>query len=152
MQLKRILVTVDFSKYDHPAVQMATSLARDNAAILLILHVHESPMAYGGAVYQGDLNPSEQKLRQMLTAIVPEDANVAYEHHFIQAEGTAPLADTDIARAICRFAEQQQVDLIVTSTHGRSGLRRTFLGSVAEKIVARASRPVLTVKLPGQPA
>jgi nucleotide-binding universal stress UspA family protein len=152
MELKRILVTVDFSKYDQPAVEMATSLARDCGASLLILHVHESPMAYGGAVYEGDLNPSEQRLRQMLAAIAPEDTAINYEHRFIYAEGTATLADTDIARAICRFADDENADLIVVSTHGRSGLRRTLMGSVAEKIVARATRPVLTVKLPSQPA
>lgn len=152
MQLQRILVTVDFSKYDQAALDMATSLARDSGAKLLIVHVHESPMAYGGDVYNGELNPSEEKLRRMLAAIFPADASVAHEHHFIQGEGTASLADTDVARAISRFADENDVDLIVTSTHGRSGLRRAFVGSVVEKFVARATRPVLTVKLPKQPA
>lgn len=152
MQLQRILVTVDFSKYDQPALEMATSFARDSGATLLIVHVHESPMAYGGDVYDGELNPSESKLRQMLAAIVPADASVVHEHHFIQGEGTASLADTDIARAITQFADEKDVDLIITSTHGRSGLRRTLMGSVADKIIGRATRPVLTVKLPKQMA
>ena len=152
VQLKRILVAVDLSKYDQPALEMAASLARDSGAKLLIIHVHESPMAYGGDVYDGELNPSEEKLRQMLAAIMPDDASVAHEHHFIRGEGTAAIADTDIARAICGFADEQDVDLIVTSTHGRSGLRRALVGSVAEKVVSHATRPVVTVKLPKQPA
>ena len=126
--MQRILVTVDFSKFDEPTLEMATSL------------------------YDGELNPSEEKLRQMLVAIVPDDASVAHEHHFIQGGGTASLADTDIASAISRFADEKDVDLIVTSTHGRSGFLRAFVGSVAAKIVGRATRPVLTVKLPQQSA
>lgn len=151
MRLRRIAVTVDFSAYDRPALEMATSLARDSGAKLLIVHVHESPMAYGGDVYQGDLNPSTAKLREMLAAVVPNDREIPCEHHLIAGEGTSTLEDTDVARAIARFADQHDVDLIVTSTHGRSGLRRVLLGSVAEKIVSRSARPVLTLKLPQQP-
>ena len=151
MEFQQILVAVDFSKYDQPAMEMATMLARDSGAKLLIVHVHESPLAYGGDVYEGELNPSKEKLRQMLAAIVPTDQTVAHEHCLIHGEGTSTLEDTDIARAIASFADQHEVDLIVTSTHGRSGLRRIFMGSVAEKIVSRSARPVLSVKLPQEP-
>lgn len=94
---------------------------------------------------------SSQRVRDR-TEIVPDDAKVAHERHFIQGEGTASLADTDIARAISRFADEKDVDLIVTSTHGRSGFLRALMGSVAPKVVGRATRPVLTVKLPNQSA
>lgn len=151
MQLQRILVTVDLSRFDQPAMEMATSLARHSGATLVIVHVHESPTAYGGDVYQGELNPPEEKLRQMLGAIVPHDAGVAYEHHLIQGEGMAALENSDIARTIVRFADLRDVDLIVTSTHGRTGLRRILMGSVVEQIVSQSTRPVLTVKLPKQP-
>ena len=147
MRLQQILVTVDFSKYDEPALETATSLARESGAKLLIVHVRESPMSYGGEVYQGDLNPPPEKLQQMLGAIMPSDRSVPHEHHLLQGAGTASLEDSDIANAIIRFADEHDVDLLVTSTHGRSGLRRMFLGSVAEKLISRSTRPVLTVKL-----
>lgn len=150
--LQRILVAVDLSRFDGPALEMATSLARDSGARLMIVHVHEPPTAYGGDVYEGELNPPEKKLRQMLAEIVPRQAGVACEHHLIQGEGKAALENSDIARTIVRFADLWDVDLIVVSTHGRTGLRRILMGSVAEQIVSRSTHPVLTVKLPEQPA
>ena len=58
--------------------------------------------------------------------------------------GTDLEVGADVAGAILRMAENHHVDLIALSTHGRTGLRRLVLGSVAETVVRRAALPVLT--------
>ena len=73
----------------------------------------------------------------MLEAVVPTDPTVPYEHRLITG---------DPATAIARLAEEEQADLIVMGTHGRTGLTRLLMGSVAEAVVRRAPCPVLTYK------
>jgi universal stress protein A len=144
MKAKKILFPVDFSTGD-AAIKMATSLARDSGAKLLIVHVEEPPLAYGGGeMYYGIPEPATEDLRKMLEKIVPPDANVPYEHHLIVG---------DPASGLVRLADSEGVDLIVMSTHGRTGVTRLLMGSVAEAVVRRVKCPVLTLKQPeGNPS
>jgi len=73
----------------------------------------------------------------MLEAVVPTDKNVSYEHHLLL--GTA-------AEDIVRVATEEKADLIVIGTHGRTGLKRVLMGSVAEAVMRHAHCPVLTLK------
>ncbi len=77
------------------------------------------------------------EIRKMLEAVVPADKDIKYEHHLVL--GT-PAED------IVRIASEQNADLIVIGTHGRTGLKRVLMGSVAEAVMRRATCPVLTVK------
>ena len=77
------------------------------------------------------------EIRRMLEAVVPADPNVKFEHHLVL--GT-PADD------IISLATEQKVDLIVIGTHGRTGLKRVLMGSVAEAVVRGAHCPVLTLK------
>ena len=138
MQAKKILFPTDFSHTGDSALAMATSLARDTGATLLIVHVEEPPTAYGGGeLYYGLPDPVTEDLRKMLSKVVPTDPAVPYEHHLITGEP---------AVAVTRFAEDEAVDMIVLGTHGRTGLTRLLMGSVAEAIVRGAKCPVLTYK------
>jgi len=142
MDAKKILFPTDFSHTGDAALAMATALARDSGATLLIVHVEEPPTAYGGGeLYYGIPEPATEDLRQMLNKVVPADANVPYEHRLITG---------DPAHAITRLAEEEGVDMIVLGTHGRTGLSRLLMGSVAEAIVRRAKCPVLTYKQPAK--
>lgn len=136
MELKTILVPVDFSHSDTAALKLASSLARDTGAKLLIIHVAEVPTFYGGEMYYGVPNPSEQQVSKMLFDIVPGD-NIVYEHHLLTG---------DPAPSMVRFAKEHGVDLIVMSTHGRTGFSRLLMGSIAEEVVRKAECPVLTLK------
>lgn len=78
----------------------------------------------------------------MLEAVVPEDPNVKYEHRMVTG---------DPAGRIVELAEEENIDLIVMGTHGRTGLKRLLMGSVAEAVVRRAKCPVLTFKEPHPP-
>jgi nucleotide-binding universal stress UspA family protein len=138
MNGSKILFPTDFSSLGQTALEMATSLARDRGAKLLIVHVEEPPLAYGGGeLYYGIDQPDRTELQRMLQEVVPTDPGVAYEHRLLIGSP---------AGAIVHMAEKETVDLIVMPTHGRTGLLRLLMGSVAEEVVRKAKCPVLTVK------
>ena len=138
---RKILFPTDFSRTGDAALQLAASLARDSNGTLLIVHVEEPPVAYGGGeMYYGMPDPATEDLERMLHNVTPGDSQIACEHRSISG---------DPATAIVRLAEEEGVDLIVMGTHGRTGLNRLLMGSVAEVIVRRAPCPVLTFREPG---
>jgi nucleotide-binding universal stress UspA family protein len=140
MQAKKIIFPTDFSHCGDAALAHATSLARDTGATLLIVHVEEPPVAYGGGeMYYGVPEPATNDLKEMLAKVKPTDESVPYEHHLIVG---------DPASAITRLAEDENADMIVMGTHGRTGLSRLLMGSVAESVVRHASCPVFTYKEP----
>jgi nucleotide-binding universal stress UspA family protein len=142
MNAKKILFPTDFSHTGDAALAMATALARDTGATLLIVHVQEPPMAYGGGeLYYGVPNPALEDLERMLRAIKPTDPEVPCDYRLVTG---------DPASAVVRLAEEENVDMIVLGTHGRTGLYRLLMGSVAEAIVRRAKCPVLTFKQPSE--
>src|SRR6266568_4330526 len=129
MNARKILFPTDFSSLGQTALKMATSLARDRGAKLLIAHVEEPPMAYGGGeLYYGIEEPDRKELQRMLAEVVPTDAAVGYEHRLIMGSP---------AGAILHLAEKESVELIVMPTHGRTGLSRLLMGSVAEEVVRK---------------
>lgn len=138
MIAKKILFPTDFSHTGDAALAMATALARDAGATLIIAHIEEAPNVYaGGEFYYGIPNPPTEELRRMLQEVKPTDPNVSYEHRLLTG---------DPAAAIVRLAEEEDVDLIVMGTHGRTGIVRVLMGSVAEVVVRRAKCPVVTYK------
>ena len=78
-----------------------------------------------------------EKILRTLKEVIPTDTRVSFEHRLI-AGVPGP--------AIVELAQQENVDLIVMATHGRTGLTRTLMGSVAEEVVRKAKCPVLTIK------
>jgi nucleotide-binding universal stress UspA family protein len=140
MKAKKILFPTDFSHCSDAALEYAATLARDTGATLLIVHVEEHPLAYGGGeMYYGAPEPDSATLRDMLSKVVPKNGGVKYEHRLLMGEP---------AQAIVDFASSEGVDLIVMGTHGRTGLRRLLMGSVAEVVVRKAPCPVLTFRAP----
>jgi nucleotide-binding universal stress UspA family protein len=138
MHYKKILFATDFSPASEAALKYATSLARDSGATLSILHVEELPTPYaGGEMLLPQPEYPNPEIRRMLEAVVPTDKSIKYEHHLVL--GTA-------AEDIVRVANEQKADLIVIGTHGRTGLKRVLMGSVAEAVMRRAGCPVLTLK------
>jgi nucleotide-binding universal stress UspA family protein len=144
MKFSKILFPTDFSHTGDAALAMAAALARDSNATLYIVHVQEPPAFYGGGeMYYGMLDPSADELAKLLEEVKPVDPNVRYEHRLITGDPAGALVD---------FAANEDIDLIVLGTHGRSGLSRLLMGSVAEAVVRRATCPVLTFKQPHEAA
>jgi nucleotide-binding universal stress UspA family protein len=137
MKVPKILYPTDFSTMGQAALEMATSLARDRSAKLLIVHVEEPLMTYAGEFYYGIEAPNEAAVHKMLAEVQPTDPAVGYEHRLLL--GTP-------AKAIVDLAAKEHVDMIVMPTHGRTGLVRMLMGSVAEEVVRKAKCPVVTVK------
>jgi nucleotide-binding universal stress UspA family protein len=140
MHARKVVFPTDLSPASKHALQWATSLARDGGGMLIIIHVEEPPMAYGGGeLYYGVHEPDREHLRRALAEIKPTDPAVNCTHKLLVG---------DPAEAIVQTAEEERADLIVMGTHGRTGLTRLLMGSVAEAVVRKAKCPVLTVKQP----
>jgi len=140
MEARKILFPTDFSTLSDAALCHATSLARESGAKLLIVHVEEPPTAYGsGEMYYGIPDPDNDALNSMLDQVVPTDPDIPFEHRLVIG---------DPAEEIVRIADEENVDLIVMATHGRTGLKRLLMGSVAEKVVRHSKCPVFTFKAP----
>jgi nucleotide-binding universal stress UspA family protein len=141
--LTAILHPTDFSEHSAYAFRLACSLARDHEARLIVLHVVATlgpelvPVGPGEAQLQPEAY--QQGLWRELRGIQSADPAVVVEHH---------LAEGDAVAEILRFARETDCDMIVLGTHGRTGLERLLMGSVAEQIVRKAACPVLTVKSP----
>jgi nucleotide-binding universal stress UspA family protein len=133
-----ILVPTDFSTASDAALPHAEALAKQKSASLLILHVEETPLAYGGGeLYYGLPEPTSERILAMLEQVRPSDPTVAFTHR---------LTMGDPAGEIVRIAAEEGVEMIVLGTHGRSGMTRMLMGSVAETVVRRAPCPVLVYR------
>lgn len=135
-----ILHPTDFSPPSQHAFTVACSLARDYGSHLIVLHVAELPLsAPGGAMIHPPPGGIREAIREQLHAVKAPDDKVRIEH--VLSEGN-PAAE------ILRVAQESQCGLIVMGIHGRTGLARLLMGSVAEQIVRKATCPVLIVKTP----
>jgi len=135
MASKAILFPTDFSTASDAALSHAEALAKQAGATLLIVHVEEPPLAYGGGeLYYGLPEPNSERIQKMLEDIRPRDPAVPFEHR---------LTIGDPAGEVVRIAGDEGCEMIVMGTHGRTGLTRLLMGSVAEQIVRRAPCPVL---------
>ena len=139
MNAKKIVFPTDFSHCSDAALEYATVLARETGATLFIVHAEEPPIVYDGGMYTGRLEPDHVELNRMLHEILPTDPTVACEHRLL-------VGERNTADQIVKFVKEEQADLIVLGTHGRTGVKRLLLGSVAEAIVRRAPCPVLVMK------
>src|SRR5262249_32817878 len=101
MNANKILYPTDFSTAGQTALEMATSLARDRGATLLIAHVEEAPMVYGGMEFYYGIEGAREEIAQMLKKVVPADPQVAFEHRLIAGPPAA---------AIVELAELENVD------------------------------------------
>lgn len=141
---KRILVPIDFGGPSTYALDVAVALAKQHEASLTIIHAWDIP-AYAYAGYgmapMDILTPLEQTARQLLDEAV---ARVAKEF----SGATAVLRKGVAWREILAATEETKADLVVMGTHGREGIGRVVLGSVAEKTVRHSPVTVLVTRQP----
>lgn len=139
---QNILVPTDFSKGSELALGAARMLAEQNDARVTLAHVLSvEPLAIG------QLEQETERNRE-LEAAVHTHLDTIREEHFggIEDVKTLLLRGRHAALAICEFAEQSGVDMIVMTTHGRTGLARLLIGSVAEGVVRHAPCPVMLLR------
>lgn len=135
---QKIVVPVDFSDESFVAVDKALQLAADPAQVL-VLHVLQdmAPLdpetAWGTIEVDTRIRHATQALRERLTR----------DHH---ENLSLDVVLGDPGREIVAVAEREHADLIVLTSHGRTGLRRLLIGSVAERVVRLAHCPVLVLR------
>jgi nucleotide-binding universal stress UspA family protein len=144
MKMRRILHPSDFSSASRAAFARAVAMARADGAELLLVHVMTPvipPMdGYISPKLYDDMQRSmEAHARKQLDKLVAKAKASRIRVRGVLLEGTP-------ADRIVRAARSHHADVIVIGTHGRTGLARVFLGSVAERVVGTAPCPVLTVR------
>jgi nucleotide-binding universal stress UspA family protein len=136
--LSKILFATDFSPYSEAALPYALRLANQYGAQLYATHVL-SPEAYLFATPESWPALIEgQEQRQQLDIARLEEHLRSVPHQVLSAVG-------DTSDVLIRLIQDNQIDLLVLGTHGRSGLPKLLMGSVAEKIFRQSPIPVLTV-------
>lgn len=150
LSFDKILCPLDFSEHSLKALHAAKEMAARFQSTLILLHVN-SPVFQGGNIgynapsmdfnvtlYQKELNRSAQKSLNDVISKHLDDANFEVQPR---------VATGREAEQITRLAEKEAVDLIVIATHGKSGLKRLLLGSVAERVIRHARQPVLIIRI-----
>jgi nucleotide-binding universal stress UspA family protein len=144
-RFRRILHPTDFSSASTAAFKRAVAMAKKDRSELVLVHVLAPPMPIAGEGYippnvYEDLEASAQRYAEKRLATLKDKAKTAgVRASIVIREG---VADEQIVRA----ARAKKADVIVIGTHGRTGLARLFLGSVASRVVTAAPCPVLTVR------
>ena len=143
---KRILCPIDFSDASRAALETAAELAKRFGAMVALFHAYPVP---GYTFPDGSFVASSKMLDEL-----SGQANRHMAEWKALAEGMG-VARVEVATAVGEpaqevllFAKAQNADLIVIGTHGRTGLQHALMGSVAERVVRRATCPVLTVRPP----
>lgn len=143
---QNILVPLDFSESSVRALRLAVKVARSSNGSLTLLHVGMVPAAVYGelgaygftppadllAAHERMVQEQEHVLRRIATEEIPTDVSWRVE----MREGFAP-------EEIAAVLKEGEYDLLVMGTHGRTGLQRVMLGSVAERVLRQATVPVL---------
>ena len=153
MRFSRILVPTDFSTGAEEAAVVAAAFARQVGGTIELLHVYNPP-----SILLPDGSTFAPTPAQLVEASERADSALADACRALVArigDGVRVESSSRIGAAadeIVRLAGSGKYDLVVMGTHGRTGLRRLVVGSVAEKVLRRASIPVLTVREPASHA
>ena len=145
-KLTKIIAPTDLSKLSRPAVRQALEMALEQGAAVIIYHVISEEGDWFGK--DDGLNPASALMPQQ-----KERLRGFINENFADLVGKVMI--TEVVEAgvpyhkIVKKAEEEKADLIVMSTHGRTGIEEIMLGSVTAKVVARAGCPVLSIR-PGK--
>lgn len=141
---KKIVVPLDGPGWSQRAVPHAIDIARTNDAELILLHVFRTPAAeytdqLSLAGQEDQIQQMREQMKQFLIGIRNElrGEHMNVRSHMIEGAGVANL--------ICEFVNSEGIDLVVMSTHGRSGIARFLFGSVTNKIMQCVKVPVLLI-------
>ncbi len=142
-ELKHLLIPIDFSPCSRKALRYALAFARQFRARLTLLHVIPTNYFVGSEFGPVDFPLPEAELREgsarELAAMAAREVGKAAPVATVVRQGQ-PVHE------VVRFAQEADADLIILSTHGRTGLKHVLMGSVAENVVRYAPCPVLVVR------
>lgn len=149
LKLEKILVPTDFSECSQPALSYGCALAARFGSELHLIHACPEPAmliaeaaSMGGVGFVQQAESCRKAADEQLSQLPPDDWDNGRPVVRVTKAGSPHYE-------ILRYAADNDVDLIVIGTHGRSGLMHVLMGSVAESVVRKAPCPVLTVKPEG---
>jgi nucleotide-binding universal stress UspA family protein len=145
MSIRHILAPTDFTETSTRAVELALELGRSLAADVTLLHAYEIPIV---GFPDGALVATAEVAGRIadVSRTALEAAVDRYKDRGVPVAGM--LREGVVYEEIEHAAEEIDADLIVIGTHGRRGIARALLGSVAENVIRTCARPVLTVHGP----
>jgi len=144
-RVRRIVHPSDFSRASNAAFAKAVEMAKSNRADLMLVHVVTPFVPVAGDAYvspkvYADIEASANAYaRKQLEALAAKAKKSGVRASALVLEGVP-------AERIAQIARSKRADLVVLGTHGRTGLARMFLGSVASRVISLATCPVLTVR------
>jgi nucleotide-binding universal stress UspA family protein len=141
--IRNILVATDFSEPSNVALAYGRDLARTYNARLHVMHVVEDVMLR----YSSEVGLALPALQEDLVKAARKELESRLTDEDRTQLKAVPVLDTgaNISLAICDYAKERAIDLIITGTHGRGAVQHFLMGSVAERVVRTAPCPVLTV-------
>lgn len=152
---KRVLVPLDGSRFASRALRYAAEVAqRFGAEVILIQVVRRATSVIDGAA-PIDIGPAGSGIAVQV-ALEADKRNTARARQYLSGKVRAMrsrhiqssyrVLRGDIARSIIEFTEKENIDLVVMTTHGKSGLRRAVMGSVADAVIRESRKPVLVIR------
>jgi len=148
LPLKKILLPTDFSEPSYEALKIAKEMAMHFSAELVFMHVIPTlpPFApppknkpgFNISAYVKNLHSSAEK---SLQEVIDKKIGNKLKAHISVAHG-------DVAEKVARHAHMEDIDLIIIASHGTTGWKKAFLGSVAEKLVRISTIPTLIIRKP----
>jgi nucleotide-binding universal stress UspA family protein len=132
--LKKIVAPTDFSELSAEGVRYACRLAKDVGAQVIVLNV--VAVDESNVVGKGEIEAHEKRLKGFIATLGHRSEDLRIREIVVPGQPYAAISDC---------AEKEHADLIVLSSHGRSGLSRMLIGSVTDKLLRGASCPVLVV-------
>ena len=145
IRLTKLLVPTDFSEDSEQAARYAVELAKRFQAEVHCIHVVDIPADLLSTSDYYMTGPSEQFIDQIREES-KKNLEAFAEKNLEGAQVRTAFLEGSPFVEIIRYARDQQIDLVVIATHGRTGLQHVLFGSVAEKVVRKAPCPVLVVK------
>jgi universal stress protein A len=150
MPFRRILVPVDYSENSKASVHAAVALARELGGSLDLVHVWDRPTYVSDAVMVRRPGEEQRSLAELIHENAEKDmaeflASLSLPSDVVV---THRLCSGEPASTLIAELKQRKHDLVILSTHGRTGLLHLLLGSVAEKLIRFSPVPVLTVPSP----
>lgn len=136
--IRKILVPIDDFKNCQDAVDLASSWAKKNEALLIFCYVAIPPLPPATYYVRPEIDELIIQEQTEFGKVVPVDSEVKYRHEFLRGNP---------GPEIVKLADEQNCDLIIMATHNRAGLVRWILGSVSEYVIRHSKCPVLSVKV-----
>jgi nucleotide-binding universal stress UspA family protein len=146
--LRTVLVTTDFSELGNAAIPYAYSLLRSGGGTVQLCHVHEHRRLTPAYVYPGQqqIKPEQrQQLEERLRTLIPPESQALGIFTQVEVVDGGPAAE-----GILQASERLGADALVLASHGRSGLARSLMGSVAEAVLRGCRKPVFVVRPPAR--